>query len=499
MHSEALGDRGCDRSVVFFDLETTGIAPAWDQILQIAAIRTDPALVEMERFEVRCRLQPHIVPHPQALLTTGLSIREITDPALPSHYEAMRAFRAWLLGSGPAVVAGYNSARFDEHFLRHALMRTLSPPYLTGQHRNRRTDVLRLVQAVAGLAPETLSIPHEEDGRAAFRLDLLAPSNGWPAGQAHDAMDDVCATLHLARLVRDRAPWLWARLMRWTDKAEVESHARSAPAFLVTETSAGQVRHTALAAFARDPSSSGAILCLDLSHDPAWLAGLAPGQLAGLVAGAHRMVRRIRTNDSPFITPLAEAPWWSLHPLGADEVAARGRKIRGDDGLRSRLIEAHAASRAPLQVPTHPEERLYERFPPKSDEMRMQRFHGAGWNERARIVEAFEDDRLRHYGRLLLAELQPDALAAHVLAEVSALVRQRLLSPGEAGGWTSLASAMDALDRLPPGRRSEPWASDYRKHLTSLASGLSPEPVGTGRAPMPATPRAQVRSPAACG
>jgi exodeoxyribonuclease-1 len=47
---------------VFYDTETTGTNPAFDQILQFGAIRTDDDLNELERFEIRCRLLPHVVP-----------------------------------------------------------------------------------------------------------------------------------------------------------------------------------------------------------------------------------------------------------------------------------------------------------------------------------------------------------------------------------------------------------------------------------------------------
>jgi exodeoxyribonuclease-1 len=43
---------------VFYDTETTGTDPAFDQILQFGAIRTDDDLNEIDWFEVRCRLQP---------------------------------------------------------------------------------------------------------------------------------------------------------------------------------------------------------------------------------------------------------------------------------------------------------------------------------------------------------------------------------------------------------------------------------------------------------
>lgn len=74
-------------SFVFCDTETTGAHTAFDQILQFGAIRTDHELRELERFGIRCRLLPHVVPSPKALLTNGIDVQRLTDPALSSHYE----------------------------------------------------------------------------------------------------------------------------------------------------------------------------------------------------------------------------------------------------------------------------------------------------------------------------------------------------------------------------------------------------------------------------
>ena len=48
--------------LVFYDTETTGTNTSFDQILQFAAIQTDSELNEIDRFEIRSRLLPHVVP-----------------------------------------------------------------------------------------------------------------------------------------------------------------------------------------------------------------------------------------------------------------------------------------------------------------------------------------------------------------------------------------------------------------------------------------------------
>jgi exodeoxyribonuclease I len=51
----------CGMGFAFYDLETTGISPAFDQPLQFAAILTDDAFREIKRVNLRCRIAPHII------------------------------------------------------------------------------------------------------------------------------------------------------------------------------------------------------------------------------------------------------------------------------------------------------------------------------------------------------------------------------------------------------------------------------------------------------
>ena len=73
-------------SFVFYDTETTGTDTVFNRILQFAAILTDENMRELDRFEIRCRLLPHVVPAAGALIATRVSPLLLTDSALPTHY-----------------------------------------------------------------------------------------------------------------------------------------------------------------------------------------------------------------------------------------------------------------------------------------------------------------------------------------------------------------------------------------------------------------------------
>jgi exodeoxyribonuclease I len=177
-------------SFVFYDTETTGTDTVFDQILQFAAIRTDEDLQELERFDVRCRLLPHVVPSPGAMRVTGVSVAQLINAELPTHYVMIRAIREKLLSWSPSLFIGYNSVSFDEHLLRQALYQTLHPPYLTNTGGNCRADALRMVRAAALFSPNALTIPLDDAGAQTFKLERVGPANGFDHANAHDAVGD---------------------------------------------------------------------------------------------------------------------------------------------------------------------------------------------------------------------------------------------------------------------------------------------------------------------
>ena len=459
---------------VFYDTETTGTSTSFDQILQFAAIRTDADLNEVDRLEVRCRLRSHVVAHPMALRVTGMTIGRVTDPSLPTHYEMMRAVRARLIDWSPAIFVGYNSMSFDEHLLRQALFATLHPPYLTNTDGNGRADALSLVQVAAALAPGCVSVPIGDSGRPSYKLDRIAPANGFAHANAHDALADVEATLHMAKLVHDRAPECWRRFVRFSSKATVERLLASEGAFLVTQIYHNRAYHYPVAKIAPDPDNPSAILCLHLAIDPDHLARLTDEELAAQLRGSPRPVRRVKVNAAPLIARLGEAPTGLLHPHAIDTLIDRGRRLRADRRLRDRIVAATIAGREPSQDVVHVEERLYSGFPPASDQRRMARFHELGWRSRAALVETLEDARLRHHGRLLVHEHAPEALDPGFRSEVETFVATRLGgSPADGSAWTCLPRALSAAEAMIVEHGADEMLVGYRDHVLARLDELA--------------------------
>jgi exodeoxyribonuclease-1 len=192
-------------SFLFYDTETSGLNRAFDQILELAAIRTDIRLNETERFRVRVRLRPDVTPSPQAILVNRIRADRFLSGR--SEYEAMRKIHAQVNRPGTTSI-GYNSIGFDDEFLRFSFYRNLLPPY-THQYANgcRRMDLLPITIIYWLYRSHVLQWP-VLNGKASLKLEDIGMLNGLFSGPSHDAMSDAEASLRLARILfQDQKMW----------------------------------------------------------------------------------------------------------------------------------------------------------------------------------------------------------------------------------------------------------------------------------------------------
>ena len=89
--------------------------------------------------------------------------------------------------------------------IQHCLYRHLHDPYLMMKGGNCRIDMLRMVQLAYSLGQGDLVVPISDTGKAIFKLDRIAPLNGFDEAGAHAALVDALVVHHLARLIAQRA------------------------------------------------------------------------------------------------------------------------------------------------------------------------------------------------------------------------------------------------------------------------------------------------------
>ena len=452
---------------VFYDTETTGTDTAFDQVLQFAAIRTDDELNETGRFEIRCRLLPHIVPAPDAIQVTGIAPKRLDDPALPSHYEMACAIHDRLAAWSPAIFLGWNSIHFDEHLLRQAFYQNLLPPYLTNTGGNGRADMLHITRAVCSLSPGLLTVPTDADGQPRYALDRIAPANGHVHADAHDALADAAATLHMARLVMNGAPSLWHSFTQLATKKAATRFVHTEPVFHLFRR-AGGMAWTCVTPIAVNPDNQAEIRLYDLDTDPADLAKLSDDELAARAAGSNPPLTRLKTNQCPIaLTPDQAANAGLAAPESLPLTRDRVDRLCNERELRERLLAA-LPPKQPADT-THVEQQIYDGFPGATDESTMRRFHTVPWDQRPALVGAFRDSRLRHLGNRLLFVERPDLLSPAYRKTCRDAVHRRLTATADTP-WRTVPAAIAAIDRL---LEATPETAGARSTLQQLRVFLS--------------------------
>ena len=434
---------------VFYDTETTGTDTAFDQILQFGAIRTDDNLNEIDRFETRCRLLPHVVPAPMALKVTGVAPEMLMDHALPSHYEAMRNVHAKLSEWSPSVFVGYNSISFDENLLRQAFYQTLQPIYLTNTSGNTRADMLRIAHAVAAYAPNAIAIPLGDSGKQVFKLDQLSPANGFDHENAHDAMGDVEATIHLAKLIRDRAPEVWGRMMQLSRKQDTANILKEEEILCLTQYFGGRAHNRYVTQCGADPTYDASRAVFDIKQDPEPYLDMTIEKLVNEMNRSPAVIRAVRTNAQPILMPFTEAPdAMGEGPLPIEELGKRARMITTNADFRRRVGEA-LANRHPEKEPSsHVEQQIYDGFASSGDQVLMKQFHDVPWEDRLGIAMEMTDLRMTRIAQRLIYFEKPEVLPEKTRAALGHEIQERLNAHDDVLPWRTVADARQELAKL---------------------------------------------------
>lgn len=200
---------------LFYDLETTDINPCFGQVLQFAAVRTTMQFKEIERHEIKIRLNADTIPAPGALIVNRIGVEHFSQGM--TEYDAIQKIHA-LFNAPNTVSIGYNSLSFDDEFLRFKFYQNLFPPY-THQYANGcwRMDVYPITAAFYAFKEGHLRWPII-DGVVSLRLEHLNRENKLAEGTAHNAMADVLATVALAKLLQEKDDEMWKYCANFFDK-----------------------------------------------------------------------------------------------------------------------------------------------------------------------------------------------------------------------------------------------------------------------------------------
>ncbi len=422
---------------LFYDLETTGLNRAFDQVIQFAAIRTDRALEPLEEHNIKIRLRPDIIPSPGAMLTHGIPIEDLA--AGPCEFDAMATIHR-LFNTPGTVTIGYNSLGFDDEFLRFSFYRNLLPPY-THQYANGcyRMDLLAMVVIYWLYNREVIRWPDHE-GQPSVRLEHLNALNDLAEGQAHDALVDVKATVELARRLQT-APAVWEYLAGYFNKATDIRRMAALPVTFESETGQHALGLMATSAMGFKNNFQAPVLSIGDSHayrnqtlwlrlDRAELQEAEPETIA-----ANTWVIRKKAGEPGLILPPLERYWEKISPQRQEIVTANLKWLRENPALFREIVQYHADFRYPVIPDLDVDANLYQTGFWSNNDLEMCRaYHTYPLEKRIPLIKRFKEKGLRDLAkRVLFRNFPESAAAAGLQTETAAFMRKIAPPPGETG------------------------------------------------------------------
>ncbi len=456
-------------SYYWYDLETSGTNPRWDRVVQFAGLRTDLDLNPVgDEYCTYVELPDDVLPNPDATLVTGITPAQTRAEGV-SEWQALTKIEQ-LFSEPQTCVAGYNSLRFDDEFVRYGFYRMLIDPYAREwQNGNSRWDIIDLVRAAGALRRDGINWPTDDDGLPVYRLELLTKANGLEHGQAHHALSDVRATVALAQLIKRQQPKLFDYYFDGRSKKQVRQLLEPYGSRICLHVSGMYPRARYCAApvisVCRHPKNSNSIIVADLSQDVEPLISWSEERIRESLFAAKPEVRpplkEIRINRCPFVTGLEVLTEENWSRIGFDRRQIKERRRRlARPGIARKLMRVYDERKPEAAVDV--EAALYDAFLQQQDRERCVSFRreveAGGW-----VDLDYVDGRLPSLVQRLKARSFADRMTQDERQEWHEFVRAKL-SASDAP-WLTLARYAERVAKLREQLPEDPARAERQSRL----------------------------------
>ena len=396
------------KSFFFYDLETSGLSPQNDRIMQFAGQRTDLELNPIgDPYNVLVALSDDTLPSPDALMVTGITPQKTVEEG----YSEAQFSRLLMEGvfTEDTIAVGFNNVRFDDEFIRHLFWRNFYDPYEWSWKDGRsRWDLLDVVRMTRALRPGGINWPVSSEGKPVNKLEAITKENGIAHDNAHDAYADVVALIEVASLIRQKQPQLFDYLLKLRDKREVQQlvNLDTKQAFVYTSGRYDGKYGCTTVAFPLTLGRNGNIVVYDLRVDPTPFIELSTAELQDRLFAPYDTrrksgfvpvpVKELQYNRAPAVAPLSVLgidSGWEKIGLDQHTVKNHTQSLLANPAFAERLRTAYE-TRPTFAAAIDPEARLYETFLSDSDKLRVETVRNATEQSLADYHPEFHDDRL---------------------------------------------------------------------------------------------------------
>lgn len=408
----------------FYDLETSGLNPRQDRIMQFAGIRTTLDFEQIgEPYNILVKLNDDTLPSPEALMVTGITPQQTqADGYTEAEFAKLLMTEIF---TEDTIAVGFNNIRFDDEFIRTLFWRTFNDPYEWAWRDGRgRWDLLDVVRMTRALRPEGIDWP-VVDGKEVNKLELITKQNGIDHFKAHDALSDVEALIAVTKLIQEKQPQLYAHLFAVKDKKKVAElvNLDNKKPFVYVSGRYDAEFHKATVVFPLTAGRNGNVIVYDLRYDPTPLINLSVHELAKSMFAKWEdrqkedfvklPVKELQYNRAPAVAPVGvlerEGGW---ERIGLDlKTIEKHRDILLSSPAFAENIRSLYEGRPEFAKDPDPEAQLYDGFVPDVDRLRIEKVRNASADVLADMHPDFTDERLNALLLHYKARNYPQSLA----------------------------------------------------------------------------------------
>lgn len=396
------------RTFFFYDLETSGLNPRQDRIMQFAGQRTDMNLEPIGKpYNLLVTLNDDTLPSPDALMVTGITPQKTVEEG---YTEAQFArILSEEIFTPETIAVGFNNIRFDDEFIRHLLWRNFHDPYEWNWKDGRsRWDLLDVVRLTRALRPEGINWPLDYKGDPSNRLELITSANGIAHENAHDALADVTALIAVTKLIKQKQPQLYDYLLKMRDKKVVQQlvNVDDKKPFVYASGRYDKEFAKTTVAFPLTTSRNGGVVVYDLRYDPTPFVELDTNELAAKIFASWEErqaedfvklpVKELQYNRCPAVAPLGvleQGDGWQKISLDAETIQKHQNILLKHPDFAEKLRSIFENKPAFKKLPD-PEAQLYDGFLNDRDRLRVEAVRNADERELADFHPEFQDERL---------------------------------------------------------------------------------------------------------
>ena len=442
-------------NIVIWDIETDSSNTFFGTIIEIGAIYLNENFQELDKLNIRCRLPEGVVPQAGALLVNQSNVSMLTK-ANYSHYQMLQEVEATFKKWSPAIFLGYSNINFDDEMLRKEFFKGLRQPYLTNTNGNKRQDGLNIVRAAFAVNNKIMKTETNEKGNAVMKLESLARMNGIESGGAHNALFDANLTKLVLEKIYKEQNITWRSAMMTGSREEVENFSKNELMFSLNEYFYGKSKLYLVAPLYHEHMLHPIykwVQAFDLRFNPKIYFDLPLDELKAEIKKTPKFIRTIRSNKAPVLLHsdyASKAEPYSV--MTKEQLSERAKLIKGNKDFCARVSLALAEIAQEKrdtgdQSDITPEESIYFKFVDYKETPKMEKWHQASWEDKFKLLDKFEDERLVDFGKKIIFQEAPQVLPESVTKEIRRGIAKRILSTNKEK-WTTCADFYTECDHF---------------------------------------------------